>query len=35
LTFSGFDLWDPEVDVSNGLKYPIMKSLSAGLVIDF
>ncbi len=35
LTFSKFDLWDPEVDTNNGLKYPIMKSLSIGLEINF
>lgn len=35
LTFSGFDLWDPEVDTSNGAKYPIMKSVSFGLDINF
>lgn len=35
LTFSGFKLWDPEVDTGNGMKYPIMKSLSFGLDINF
>lgn len=35
LTFSGFKLWDPEVDTSNGAKYPVMKSLSFGLDINF
>lgn len=28
LTFSGFKLWDPEVDTSNGAAYPIMKSFA-------
>ncbi len=35
LTFSGFKLWDPEVDTSNGAKYPIMKAVSFGLDINF
>lgn len=35
LTFSGFDLWDPELDTSTGAKYPIMKAVSAGLDINF
>lgn len=29
-TFSTFKMWDPELDVSNGLRYPIMKSFSFG-----
>jgi TonB-linked SusC/RagA family outer membrane protein len=35
LTFSKFKLWDPEVDSGNGFKYPIMKSYSAGVNIEF
>lgn len=35
LTFTGFDLWDPEVASSNGTQYPIMKSFSLGLNIRF
>jgi TonB-linked SusC/RagA family outer membrane protein len=35
LTFSKFDLWDPEIGVNNGLRYPIMKSVSLGLELNF
>lgn len=35
LTFSEFKLWDPEVDTANGAKYPIMKSISIGLNVNF
>lgn len=35
LTFSKFDLWDPEVGSIDGLRYPIMKSWSAGFNINF
>ena len=35
LQFSDFDLWDPEVGTTNGLKYPIMKSVSFGLNVSF
>src|SRR5665648_886308 len=35
LTFSGFKLWDPEIDTNNGLRYPVMKSLSVGLEVNF
>lgn len=34
LTFSRFDLWDPEIGSSNGLRYPILKSLSFGLEVN-
>lgn len=34
-TFSQFDLWDPELDTNNGAKYPIMKSFSIGLDVNF
>jgi TonB-linked SusC/RagA family outer membrane protein len=33
LTFSDFKLWDPELETTDGLKYPIMKSVSAGFNI--
>lgn len=35
LTFSKFKMWDPELDTNNGMKYPIMKSISFGLDINF
>jgi len=35
LTFSKFDLWDPEINSGNGFKYPIMKSYSAGINLEF
>ncbi len=35
LTFSGFKLWDPELDTGDGGKYPVMKSISAGLEFKF
>lgn len=35
LTFSKFKLWDPELGVNNGLRYPIMKSISVGLEVNF
>ncbi|TDS17307.1 TonB-dependent receptor [Sphingobacterium paludis] len=35
LTFSGFKLWDPELSVTNGMHYPIMKSVSFGLELNF
>lgn len=35
LTFSGFKLWDPELNSADGGKYPIMKSFSAGLEFKF
>ncbi|UII24277.1 SusC/RagA family TonB-linked outer membrane protein [Fulvivirga ligni] len=33
--FSKFDLWDPELNTSNGFRYPIMKSISAGFDLNF
>ena len=33
--FSKFKLWDPELDTTNGLKYPIMRSYSIGLQLKF
>lgn len=35
LQFSKFKMWDPEVDTSNGLRYPIMKSFSVGFDVNF
>lgn len=35
LTFSKFKLWDPELGTTDGLKYPMMKSVSGGVVINF
>ncbi len=35
LTFSSFKLWDPEVDTGTGFRYPIMKSVSLGLDVNF
>ena len=35
LTFAGFDLWDPELETTDGLRYPQMKSFSMGLSINF
>ena len=35
LTFSKFKLWDPELGSTDGTRYPIMKSYSAGLSINF
>ncbi|MFZ4861718.1 SusC/RagA family TonB-linked outer membrane protein [Sphingobacterium sp. Mn56C] len=35
LTFSKFKLWDPELGVNNGMKYPIMKSVSLGIELNF
>lgn len=34
LTISDFKLWDPELGVNNGLRYPIMKSVSFGFEIN-
>ena len=35
LTFSKFKLWDPELETTDGLRYPFMKSGSLGLNIHF
>lgn len=35
MTFSKFKLWDPELETTDGLKYPQMRSVSFGLNIDF
>lgn len=35
LTFSKFKLWDPEIDSTEGSRYPLVKSYSIGLNIGF
>ncbi len=35
LTFSKFKLWDPELETTDGLRYPQMKAVSVGLDINF
>lgn len=35
LQFSKFKMWDPEIGASNGLRYPIMKSVAVGFDINF
>lgn len=35
LTFSRFNLWDPELATGDGAKYPAMKSVSVGFDITF
>ncbi len=34
-TFSSFKLWDPELDSTNGLRYPMNRSFSFGLSVNF
>ncbi len=34
LTFSKFKLWDPEMGSSNGMKYPLGKTVTIGLTIN-
>ena len=34
LTFSKFKLWDPEMGSSNGMKYPLGKTVTVGLTIN-
>jgi hypothetical protein len=34
LTFSKFSTWDPEMGSSDGQKYPITKSVTAGVQIN-
>ncbi|MGC4232810.1 MAG: TonB-dependent receptor [Niabella sp.] len=34
VTFSKFKLWDPELGTTDGLKYPLMKSFTAGFNIN-
>ena len=33
--FSDFKLWDPELDTTNGLRYPSMRSVLFGINIKF
>ena len=33
--FSPFDLWDPELDSADGLKYPTMRSFMVGVNLNF
>lgn len=35
LTFSGFKLWDPEIETSNGTRYPQMRTGAIGLNVNF
>ena len=35
LTFSKFKLWDPELESTNGEKYPQMRTLAVGLNVNF
>ncbi len=35
LTFSSFDLWDPEIDTTTGFRYPPMQSFTLGLDVNF
>ncbi|MDG5801010.1 SusC/RagA family TonB-linked outer membrane protein [Marinilabiliaceae bacterium ANBcel2] len=35
LTFTDFDLWDPEVGTNHGFRYPIMKSYAFGVNVTF
>lgn len=35
LTFSKFKLWDPELDTTDGLRYPQMRAVTVGLNINF
>ncbi len=35
LTFSPFDMWDPEIDTATGLRYPGMKSVVFGIDLNF
>lgn len=34
LTFSGFKLWDPELLISNGEKYPLARTFTLGLSVN-
>lgn len=35
LTFSKFNLWDVELGTNNGMRYPVMKSATIGLELNF
>ena len=34
LTFSDFKLWDPELGVSDGKKYPLSRTFSLGVSVN-
>lgn len=34
LTFSSFDLWDPELGSSNGQAYPLSRAFTIGLTVN-
>lgn len=35
LTWAAFDMWDPEINSSDGMKYPLMKVYSFGFQVTF
>ena len=35
LTFSDFDLWDPELNTDNGTSYPNVRTFSIGVNFNF
>jgi hypothetical protein len=35
LTFSKFKMWDPELNTSNGTRYPNVRTVSAGINVSF
>ena len=35
LTFSDFDLWDPELEASYGNQYPTVRTVTVGLNLNF
>ena len=35
LTFAKFDMWDPEINSSDGMTYPLQKVYSFGLEVSF
>ncbi len=35
LTFSGFDMWDPELNTGNGNVYPISRVINFGVSMNF
>ena len=34
LTWSSFNLWDPEMGSTNGEQYPLTKSVTMGLTVN-
>jgi hypothetical protein len=34
-TWAAFDMWDPELDTTNGLRYPQQKVYTLGLEVTF